>query len=196
MTPPRLVLATANAGKVRELEALVREWGPVEVLSLAAFPGARCPEEGDTSYAANAIAKARAVADLTGLPALADDTGLEVEALDGAPGVRSARYAATDAERVARLLAALEAVGAGARGASFRCVVALAWPGGAVETAEGVCQGRIAAAPAGRGGFGYDPVFMADGFGRTFAEASPIEKARLSHRARAVRALGDRLRRM
>ena len=194
MIPPRLVLATANAGKVAELHALAREWEPVEVIPLAAFPGVACPEEGAESYESNAIAKARAVAAATALPALADDSGLEVEALGGAPGVRSARWAATDAERIARLLAALAHLPAAARGARFVCAVALAWPDGRVVTAEGACPGRIAEAPAGRGGFGYDPVFVADELGRTFAEASPGDKARVGHRARAMRALGARLR--
>jgi XTP/dITP diphosphohydrolase len=147
------------------------------------------------SYEENAVAKARAVAGTTGLPALADDSGLEVDALGGAPGVRSARYASTDAARVARVLAALAGVPAVGRGATFRCVVALVWPDGRAVVAEGACTGRIATAPTGEGGFGYDPIFFADDLGRTFAEAPPGDKARVSHRARALRALGDRLRR-
>jgi XTP/dITP diphosphohydrolase len=197
MIPPRLVLATSNRGKLAELRALLAEWGPVEVLSLEAFPGTELPEERASSYAENAIAKAQAVAGATGLPALADDSGLEVDALGGGPGPRSARYAgpaATDAERVARLLGTLRAVPEVERGARFRCVVALAWPDGRVETAEGECAGRIAAAPEGTGGFGYDPVFVAAELGRTFAAISSEEKRRVSHRARAVRALGARLR--
>jgi len=198
MIPARLVLGTANREKAAELAALIREWGTVEVLTLEAFPALRCPEESGTSYVENAIAKARAAAAATGLPALADDSGLEVDALGGAPGVHSARYAgpaATDGERIAKLLAAMRAGPAGARGARFRCVVALAWPDGRLETAEGECAGRIAAAPMGAEGFGYDPLFIADEIGRTFAAASPAEKRRVSHRARAVRALGARLRR-
>ncbi|HJQ84095.1 MAG TPA: non-canonical purine NTP pyrophosphatase, partial [Candidatus Binatia bacterium] len=136
MIPPRLVVATGNAGKLAELRALVLEWGPAEVLSLADFPGAACPEERDTSYAENAVAKAAAVAAATGLPALGDDSGLEVDALDGAPGIRSARFAATDPERVAKLLVMLRDVPEPARGARFRCVVALAWPDGRTLTAE------------------------------------------------------------
>src|SRR5262249_26406817 len=132
----------------------------------------------------------------TGLPALADDSGLEVDALDGAPGVRSARWAgpgATDAERVARLLVALAGVPMARRTARFRAVVALAWPDGAIVTAEGTVSGRIVEIRAGRGGFGYDPVFLADELDTTFAAASPAAKGRLSHRARAMRALGARL---
>ena len=193
MIPPRLVLATANRGKLEELRALVAEWGPAEVRSLADFPGVTCPEETGGSYLENALAKARTVAAATALPALADDSGLEAEGLGGAPGVRSARYAPTDAARVARPLAELAGVPRAARRACFRCVVALAWPGGAAVTAEGTCRGRIATAPSGGGGFGYDPVFVADGLGCSFAAAAPADKQRVSHRARAVRALGARL---
>jgi XTP/dITP diphosphohydrolase len=191
MTPVRLVLATSNPGKVRELTALVAEWGAVEVRSLADFPGVGCPEETGGTYAANAVAKAAAVAGATGLPALADDSGLEVEALGGDPGLRSARWAPTDRERIARLLSALG--GTPGRGARFRCAVALAWPDGRVETAEGECEGSIATEPSGVSGFGYDPIFVATALRRTFAAASTEEKQRVSHRARAMRALGARL---
>jgi XTP/dITP diphosphohydrolase len=196
MVPERLVLASANRGKIVELRALVTEWGPVEVAGLDAFPGVRCPEETGATYEENATLKAVSVAKATGRPALGDDSGLEVDALEGAPGVRSARWAgpsATDADRITKLLAALHDVPLAARGARFRCVVALAWPDGTVVCATGECAGSIALAPSGAGGFGYDPVFVARELGRTFAEASPDEKQRLSHRARAVRALGKRL---
>lgn len=191
MIPSQLVLATANPGKTRELRALVGEWGPIDVRSLADFPDVRLPEEDGATYADNAVLKARAVATATGLPALADDSGLEVEALSGAPGVRSARFAPSDAERIARLLEVLR--DAEDRRARFRCVVALAWPDGRFEQAEGACTGRIAERTIGAGGFGYDPLFVADELGRTFAAATAEEKARVSHRARAVRALGERL---
>ena len=161
--------------------------------ALDAFPGVRCPEETGDTYAANAMAKAAASAAAVGLPALGDDSGLEVDALAGAPGVRSARWAgesATDADRIAKLLAALRDVPAAARGARFRCVVAVAWPDGRVETAAGECAGTIATAPRGAGGFGYDPVFIAAELGRTFGEATAEDKRRLSHRSRAVGALG------
>src|SRR5439155_10494657 len=128
--PRRLVLATANPGKAAELGSLVAEWGDVEVLSLASFPGVRCPEERDTSYEENAVAKAAAVAKATGSPALGDDSGLEVEALGGDPGIRSARWAGNDVERVRKLLEALSDAAPAARRARFRCVVALAWPDG------------------------------------------------------------------
>ena len=191
MIPSQLVLATANPGKTRELRALVGEWGPIDVRSLADFPDVRLPEEDGATYADNAVLKARAVATATGLPALADDSGLEVEALSGAPGVRSARFAPSDAERIVRLLEVLR--DAEDRRARFRCVVALAWPDGRLEQAKGVCPGRIAERTIGAGGFGYDPLFVADELGRTFAAATAEEKARVSHRARAVRALGERL---
>lgn len=196
MIPARLVLATGNRGKVDELRALLAEWGSVEPLDLRAFPGLALPEETESSYAGNALLKARVVAAATGLPALADDSGLEVDALGGEPGLRSARWAgsqATDAERVAKLLGALAGVPEQARGARFVCVVALAWPDGRTETAEGTCRGRIASLPEGRGGFGFDPVFVADELGRSLGRATPVEKHRISHRARAMRSLGARL---
>ena len=191
MIPSRLVLATANVGKARELRELVEAWGALDVQSLRDFPDVGLPEEDGVTYVENALLKARAVAAATRLPALADDSGLEVDALSGAPGVRSARFAPTDAARIARLLDALR--GAVDRRARFRCVVALAWPDGRTEHAEGVCTGRIAERADGVGGFGYDPVFVADELGRTFAAATREEKARVSHRARAVRALSGRL---
>ena len=193
MTPRRLVLATANPGKARELAALVADWGPVELLSLAAFPGIAVPEEGERSYAENAVMKAKVVAAATGLPALADDSGLEVEALQGRLGVRSARFAGTDAARVTKLVELLRGVPEADRRARFCCVVALVWPDGRTQTAEGECAGRIASAPSGAGGFGYDPVFVADELGCTFAEAPAEEKHRVSHRGRALRALREQL---
>jgi XTP/dITP diphosphohydrolase len=189
--PDCVVLATANPGKVSELRGLVGEWGPIEVRSLADFPGVSLPEETGTTYVENAAAKARAAALATGLPALADDSGLEVDALGGAPGVRSARFAESDAARIRRLLTAL--VGALDRRARFRCVVVLAWPDGREDDAEGVVEGRIALAEAGERGFGYDPIFVAGELGVTFAAATAADKARVSHRARAVRALGAKL---
>ena len=189
----RLVLATANAGKARELRTLVAKWGAVEVLSLADVAPLAMPAETAATYLANALLKARAVCAATGLPALADDSGLEVDALGGAPGVHSARYAPSDAAANARLLAALCDVPALARTARYRAVVAVAWPDGAVLTAEGVCEGRIAEAPRGSGGFGYDPLFVSADLGKTCGEASAEEKAGISHRARAMAALGRAL---
>jgi len=195
MIPRRLVLATGNAGKVRELTELVQAWGAgVEVETLASFPHTTLPDETGSTYEENARLKAAAAAAATGLPALADDSGLEVDALGGAPGLHSARYGPDDARRVARLLAALRGRPAAERGARFRCVMVLAWPDGRHVAAEGVAEGRIDDAPSGAGGFGYDPIFRSHDLGRTFAEAGPADKARVSHRARAMAALGGLLR--
>jgi XTP/dITP diphosphohydrolase len=194
MSLERLVLATTNAGKVRELRDLVAEWGPIEVRSLADVPPLEMPEETGETYEANAILKARAVCEATGLPALADDSGIEVDALGGAPGVLSARYADSEESRNARLLAELRDVPEARRTARYRAAAALALPDGRIVVAEGSCEGRIALAPRGRGGFGYDPIFFSVELGRTVGEASAVEKARISHRARAMRALGAKLR--
>jgi XTP/dITP diphosphohydrolase len=134
------------------------------------------------------------VCEATGLPALADDSGIEVDALGGAPGVLSARYADSEESRNARLLAELRDVPEARRTARYRAAAALALPDGRIVVAEGSCEGRIALAPRGRGGFGYDPIFFSVELGRTVGEASAVEKARISHRARAMRALGAKLR--
>jgi len=188
-----LVLATANPGKVRELAPLVAEWGPLEVRSLADVAPMAMPEETGDTYEATAVLKARAVAVATGLSALADDSGIEVDALGGRPGVHSARYAESEEARNAKLLAELRDVPIERRTARYRAVVALALPDGTVVTGEGVCEGRIAEAPRGSGGFGYDPIFVASELGRTIGESTAAEKARVSHRARAMRVLGRAL---
>jgi XTP/dITP diphosphohydrolase len=147
------------------------------------------PPEGGESFQENASRKAEAVAQASGNLALADDSGLEVDALGGQPGVLSARFGgsqATDAERNARLLDLLREIPSDRRTARFRCVVAVADPGGALHVAEGVCEGRIALEPRGSRGFGYDPVFEIPSLGKTFAELDPEIKNRLSHRARAM----------
>ncbi len=190
MTRPRLVLATLNAAKAREIAALLGDV-PFEVRPLAAAEGAALPEEGETSYRENALLKARATARLTGALALADDSGLEVDALGGAPGVLSARYGGPglgDAARCRCLLAALASVPRERRTARYRCVVALAGPLGWERVTEGAVEGLITEAPRGTGGFGYDPIFYHPPSGRTFAELSPAEKDRVSHRGIAVRA--------
>lgn len=156
---------------------------------LADWPGAAVPDETADTYAGNALIKARAAAGLTGCLVLADDSGLEVDALGGAPGLRSARYGGPgldDAGRVRLLLDALRAVPAAERTARFRCVIALVEPDGRERLVKGTVEGRIAEAPRGKGGFGYDPVFFYPPLGRTLAELSEAEKARVSHRARAV----------
>jgi XTP/dITP diphosphohydrolase len=187
---PRLVLATLNPGKVPELTALLAGV-PFEVMALAAYPGATLPEESADSYRDNALLKARAVARAQGVWALGDDSGLEVDALGGAPGVRSARYGGPgldDRGRCRHLLAALAGVPAEQRTARFRCVVALVDPAGREHLTEAVVEGLIAEAPRGTHGFGYDPVFYYPPRARTFAELAPEEKLRVDHRGRAVRA--------
>ena len=185
-----LVLATRNRHKVAELSQMLAGKG-FKVLSCADFPGLPDVVEDGRTLKENAEKKARVVSDATGLPALADDTGLEVDALGGAPGVLSARYAgpsATYDDNNRKLLAALADVPAGTRRARFRCVVALAVPGGPVRTVEGITEGTILEGPRGGGGFGYDPLFVPDGSDRTYAQMSPAEKNAVSHRGKALRA--------
>jgi XTP/dITP diphosphohydrolase len=185
---PRLVLATANPGKVRELAGLLGDLA-YTLVSLRDLGGVRLPPEGETSYRDNALGKARAAAAATGAVALGDDSGLEVDALGGQPGVVSALYGGpglTDAARVARLLAEVGAVRA--RGARFRCVLALVAPWGEEAVVEGVAEGVLTDRPRGIQGFGYDPIFLVPALGRTFGELAGAEKDQLSHRARAVAA--------
>ena len=192
-SPQPVVVATSNAGKLREIRAILGD--SVVLRDLAGLPPVVFPEEGD-DYAANAVAKARAVAEQLGELALADDSGLEVDGLGGAPGPRSARYGGPglgDAERSARLLEALAGTSGDARRARFVCHVALVGPQIPPLVAVGECRGRILEAPRGDGGFGYDPVFEVEGLGRAMAELSDAEKNTLSHRARALRALQARL---
>jgi XTP/dITP diphosphohydrolase len=184
----RLVLATANPHKAAEIAGLLPG------IDLIARPAAVGDvEETEDTLEGNARLKARAVAAVAGEPAVADDTGLEVDALGGRPGVLAARYAgedATYADNVALLLAELDGVAAGGRTARFRTVALVAWPDGREVVGHGVVEGRIARAARGARGFGYDPVFVPDeGDGRTFAEMSLAEKAAVSHRARAFAAL-------
>jgi len=188
--PARVILATSNPGKLREIAELLAPL-PVPVVGLDALPGLRLPPEGD-DYRANAIGKARAAAAFGGSPALGDDSGLEVDGLGGAPGPHSARYGGPgqdDAGRVARLLGELAGREGAARRARFVCAAALVTPEGRVVATRGECAGRIAPAPRGEGGFGYDPIFELDACGRTLAELAADEKHRVSHRARAFRAL-------
>jgi XTP/dITP diphosphohydrolase len=196
-----VVVATSNKGKLRELRALLADL-PIDLLPLAeALPRPlEIIEDGDT-FEENARKKARVVAQATALPALADDSGLEVDDLDGRPGVRSARFAgerATDAENNRKLLYELEALAPYARRrARFRCVVVLVDPTRPEETIEasGACEGAIAPAPRGHGGFGYDPIFLVEAAqGRTMAELGDEEKNALSHRARAIADLVPKLR--
>jgi XTP/dITP diphosphohydrolase len=193
--PARLVLATTNGGKLREVTAILGARG-VEVVAVEAIvPGWRIVEDGAT-FEENARLKARDLAGRGETPALADDSGLEVAVLGGRPGVRSARYAgedATDADNVARLLEEMREIPDGQRAAAFRCALALAWPDGGLVEAEGRCEGTIARAPRGSGGFGYDPVFLDPTTGLTFGELPADVKNARSHRRRALDALCARL---
>jgi XTP/dITP diphosphohydrolase len=189
------VLATFNRDKVRELSALLGLPG-VTLAALADWPGASAPAEDGATLLENALIKARAALARTGRPALADDTGLEVDALDGRPGLHAARFAgpgATYAANRCRLLGELGRVEPARRTARFRCVCVACLPDGREFSAEGVLEGRITDTPRGANGFGYDPLFEVEDSGRTMAELSDAEKNAISHRARAVRALAARL---
>lgn len=194
MPTKRLVLASTNAGKVREFQALLGDLG----VEIGPMPAELEVEETGSTFAENARLKASTVARATQCWALADDSGLEVMALGGAPGVYSARYAPTDRARIERLIRELalaeregrEAERGFGRSARFVAALALANPQGTVELeVEGVCEGRILEAPRGDGGFGYDPVFWIESMGQTFAEMDSETKARCSHRGRALAAL-------
>lgn len=187
------MLATANPGKIREFARLLAGL-PVRVVGLADV-GVASPEETGATFAENAALKAAHAADRSGLPALADDSGLEVDCLDGAPGVRSARYAGPAADDEAnrrrligelRRCAAVDPRLAGGAPARFRCAIAVALPGGPVEVVEGVREGLAIAEPRGTNGFGYDSLFLLPDRGLTMAELTPTEKNAISHRARAV----------
>ena len=193
--PPELALATKNLGKIQEILAICSEW-PVKWLTADGVDWPDIEETGDT-YRDNALLKAHGVARVLGVPAVADDSGIEVDALGGGPGVRSARFAgehATDRENLSLLLARVADVDEGERTARFRCVAACAWPDGRAVVAEAACEGRIILQPRGDGGFGYDPAFVPEGETRTMAQLSEGEKNAISHRGKALRALGELLR--
>lgn len=184
-----LVVATRNAGKLREIRHLLAGAG-IEVVGLEDFPGLPEIEEDGATFAANAVKKAETVARLTGRVCLADDSGLTVAALGGAPGIHSARYAGRqgdDAANNARLLRELAGIPDDQRQAAFCCVMALAGPGVPAACFEGRVTGTILQTPRGSGGFGYDPLFLVDGFGQTMAELPLAEKNRISHRGQALR---------
>jgi XTP/dITP diphosphohydrolase len=196
--PPRLLLASGNPGKLRELRAILRGL-PVDLVGLADAGAGEPPEVAETgaTFLDNALQKARAYAAWSGLAAVADDSGLEVDALGGAPGVRSARYAglgADDQANLEKLLAELDGVPPERRSARFRCAAVLVDPRLGDWHAEGVWEGRLLAAPRGRGGFGYDPVFVPDGWELTSAEVDPATKDAASHRGKAFRALRPAIR--
>jgi XTP/dITP diphosphohydrolase len=185
----RLLLATTNKGKAAEYRDLLKGLDfELVTLDQAGISGEA--EENDTTFEGNARSKAEFYAALSGLLTLADDSGLEVDALGGEPGVRSSRYAganASDAELVNFLLSRLRDIPLNRRQARFKCVIAIAQPGRPTQTAEGTCQGFIALEPKGDNGFGYDPVFYLPEYGKTIAELPPGTKNRISHRGRAAR---------
>lgn len=192
----RLVVATRNAGKLKEIHFILRDLH-VGVSSLLDYPDLPPAVEDGETFEANASKKALHVARATGLPALADDSGLEVDALGGAPGVHSARFAgpeATDEDNNSKLLRLLKDVPEEKRSARFRCVIAVATPEGRVDLAQGVCEGRVASKERGDKGFGYDPLFCVAEYGMTFGELPEGIKNAISHRGRALaaarRALG------
>jgi XTP/dITP diphosphohydrolase len=187
----KLLIATRNPGKLREYEQLLAGV-PVKLTDLNVEEVSDDIAETGETFADNAMHKAQEYACVSGLLTLADDSGLEVDALDGEPGVHSARYAgpdATDEERYQLLLDRMRDVPSEKRGARFRCVIAVAEPEGRVWTAEGTCEGVIAFAPKGEHGFGYDPVFYLPEYQKTMAQLPPEVKNRISHRARAVQGI-------
>ena len=185
----KLVLATGNEGKVLEFRQALSGTS-LTLLSASEAGVTDFPKETGSSYEENALGKAAHVALRTRLPSLGDDSGLEVDALDGAPGLFSARFGGkvSSGERIAHLLARLRRVPPEERGARFVCVLVLATPNGGMRTFEGECRGRLLEGPRGESGFGYDPVFYSPDLGKTFAEATPEEKRRVSHRGRALEA--------
>ncbi len=185
-----ILIATNNSGKVRELSDMLEEL-PISLIKLSAFPGIEDIEESGNTFAENACLKASGYAVKTGKYALADDSGLEVAVLGGRPGVYSARYGGEGSsfgEKMQTLLCEIAKRDAANRQASFVCTIALASPAGEIMfLAEGICKGTIADEPRGIGGFGYDPLFIPDGFDRTFGELDESIKRSISHRARAFR---------
>ena len=193
MTARVVALASRNPGKLREIRSILSASDlDVSVVPADEFPGWEAPPEGAPDYAGNALLKARSLASFAGVPALADDSGIEVDALGGDPGPRSARFAgpdATDAENLSKLIGVIEGVPGAERTARYRCVAALATPDGREETAEGTVEGVLLTVPRGTGGFGYDPIFVPLASDRTMAELSADEKDAISHRGKAFRAI-------
>lgn len=189
--PLIIVIATRNAGKTDEIRALLQDF-PIDIRNLDDFGPIPVVEEDGATFEENAYKKARFTARVLGFPALSDDSGLVVPALNGAPGVHSARYAgpdATDEERCAKLLKAMENVSD--RRAAFECVISIAVPGGAALTYESRCEGEVTRAPHGNNGFGYDPVFRYPPLGKTFAELTRDEKSAVSHRGKALKEIRE-----
>lgn len=191
----QFLVATGNPHKTEAIRGILADY-PITLSDLSEHPGIPEPEETGDSFLDNALLKSRYYTKLTGLAAMADDSGLEVDALGGAPGVHSARYAGADtphSEKMARVLEALKDVPESQRTARFRCVAALTFPDGREYTAEGAMEGLIGPAPRGEGGFGYDPIVFLPELGCTVAELSPQQKDEISHRGKAFRALMKKL---
>lgn len=191
----KILLATANRGKIKEIKHIL-EGLDLDIVTLDDYPGLSLPPEEGSTFRENALIKARGAALKTGVAVLADDSGLEVDFLGGRPGIRSARYAGTgasDKENWLKLLKELDGVDWEKRRARFRCAVALVWPDGGEEVFEGSFEGVILGEPRGVNGFGYDPVFFIPEMGKTAAELTPNEKNSVSHRAKALEKLKDRL---
>lgn len=194
----QLIVATANAGKFQEIVNILSDLR-ISFLSLASLHGYRPPDEAGATYAENAAAKAKATAAFSGCWALADDSGLEIDALEGQPGLYSSRYlgpAATDRERNQRILELLGGIPLSQRSARFQCAVAVAGPEGQLALSHGSCEGVITESPCGAGGFGYDPIFVVPDLGVTMASLPPMVKNRVSHRARALEKIKPLLQRL
>lgn len=198
MTVPetqRIVFASKNKGKIRELKALL-EGMDIELLSLYDFPNAPEIEEDGESFFENSLKKARAISEYSGMTVIADDSGLEVDSLGGAPGIHSARYSgvgATDQKNISKLLAEMQSVSDGKRGASFRCALVLYGTNGECEAFEGELRGIIGHRPSGSEGFGYDPIFIVPEYGLTVAQLDPATKNKISHRGKAFARLKESL---
>ena len=189
----RFVLATHNPGKLREMGEILKDFG-IEVVSPRDLGITVDVEETGTTFAENAMLQAKAICKEANLPAIADDSGLCVDALNGAPGVYSARYGGEGLDDKGRYMLLLSSLrGAPTRAAHFACAVACAFPNGDTLTAEGRCDGSIAYAPLGEGGFGYDPVFLLPGTGKTFGQLTQEEKSAVSHRGRALKDFAGKL---
>lgn len=195
MSSLRLVLATRNPGKIREFRRILQS-APIELVGLEHFPHLQDVEETGATFFENALLKARTLCRETGLPAIADDSGLCVDALDGAPGVLSARWSGVhgnDAANVEKVLAQLASVPDSARGAHFNCVAAFVMPDGRESTAEGILSGDILRDPIGSFGFGYDPIFRPSGSALSLAELDAQTKDSISHRGQSLRAIAPRV---